>query len=198
MLASISPSISPAWLWIAGRRGEPYGGGFSLTLWRWWDAGKKQWSESRFRSRLAIQHLDSKKSFIQFKNTEKVQPEDQHSVERTPSDSSYTFPGRFLDLRTFTHALTGESHTLESACKAFAVDHGKAKTDKHGVITPDYIAYNRRDVLASKELLEQLREEFDRHPIDLDPCKAYSPASIASAHRCYAGTNPQPFESECC
>ncbi|MCH8986242.1 MAG: hypothetical protein IIB04_06470 [Acidobacteria bacterium] len=64
---------------------------------------------------------------------------------------------------------------------ALAVEHPKAESETHGVITPEYIDYNRRDVLAPKELLEKLREEFDRHPIALDPCKAYSPASVTKA-----------------
>ena len=62
------------------------------------------------------------------------------------------------------------------------VEHGKEKARRHGVITKEYIDYNRRDVLATLELLLKMREEFDRHPIPLVPCKAYSPAAISKAY----------------
>jgi hypothetical protein len=38
-------------------------------------------------------------------------------------------------------------------------------------------------------LLEVLRAEFDKHPIELNPCKAYSPASIAKAYLLAMGLN---------
>ena len=41
-----------------------------------------------------------------------------------------------------------------------------------------------------RELLEKLRQEFDPHPVDLDPCKAYSPASIAKAYLREMGLRP--------
>ncbi len=54
-----------------------------------------------------------------------------------------------------------------------------------------YIEYNRRDVLATSELLERLKLEFDTHPIALNPCKAYSPASIGKAYvRALGVTSP--------
>jgi hypothetical protein len=48
----------------------------------------------------------------------------------------------------------------------------------------------RADVRASLELLEALRAEFDRHPIGLDPCRAYSPASVAKAYLRTMGVRP--------
>ena len=61
---------------------------------------------------------------------------------------------------------------------------------EHGVITSSYIDYNRRDVLATLELLENLRAEFDRHPVDLDPCHTLSPASLAKAYLRAMGVIP--------
>jgi hypothetical protein len=54
----------------------------------------------------------------------------------------------------------------------------------HGVITPEYIDYNRRDVLATAELAYKLleKEEYDKHPINLQVTKAYSPASTGKAY----------------
>ena len=62
------------------------------------------------------------------------------------------------------------------------MQHPKKRALEHGRITPDYIEYNRRDVLATQELLVAARREFDAHPIALNPCSAYSPASIAKGY----------------
>jgi hypothetical protein len=154
-----------------GKARDASRGGISLELWRWLPKGRKRTRPHPFRPRIVIYHINSRQSFIQFKGT----------MRKGGSDREL-FRGHFLDLRTLTFALTDKSHSLESAGAAFGVVHRKAQAEGHGEITPDYIAYNRRDVLASQELLEKLREEFDRHPIDLDPCAAYSPASIAKAY----------------
>ena len=86
--------------------------------------------------------------------------------------------------------LTDKGHTLKSACKAFGVAHGKTKAQKHGEITPEYIAYNRNDVLATTELLEKTLAEYYRHPVDLQPTKAYSPASLGKAYLRAMGIEP--------
>ncbi len=86
--------------------------------------------------------------------------------------------------------MTDHAYSLELACAAFGVTHPKEEASEHGVISVGYIHYNRRDVLASQELLELLREEFDQHPIDLDPCAAYSSASIAKAYFRAMGLRP--------
>ena len=61
--------------------------------------------------------------------------------------------GRGLDLRTLAFALTDRGYSLETACAAFGVEHGKQVTEIHGVVTEEYINYNRRDVLATAELV---------------------------------------------
>jgi hypothetical protein len=157
-------------------------GGFSFAFWGRRGGRRGRWREHRYRPRIKVKHLNSKTSFIEFGRPGKIDPEDQHPAEGAPPDPRYHFRGRFLDLKTLAFALTDQAYTLESACKAFEVAHPKTQVSEHGVITPDYIDYNRRDVLASQELLERLREEFDRHPIALDPDRAYSPASIAKAY----------------
>jgi hypothetical protein len=155
-------------------------GEFSLALWRWREGRQRR--EHRYRPRIVVQRENSKRSFIRFNRPAEIDLDDQRPAEGEPPDRNFTFRGRFLDLRTLAYALTGDAHTLESAGKAFGVRDPKTKTAEHGVITPEYIEYNRRDVLASQRLLERLREEFDRHPIDLDPCAAYSTASVAKAY----------------
>ncbi len=167
-----------------------YRGGFSFLMSQYRDKKTRKLQPNRYRPRIWIKHIDSKKAFIEFKKPMDVSQDDQRPVEGAAPNPKYSFPGRFLDLRTLTFALTSRGHSLASACKAFGVKHPKAKAEQHGVITTEYIDYNRRDVLASQELLEKLRVEFDRHPIGLDPCKAYSPASIAKAYFRAMGLRP--------
>ncbi len=47
-----------------------------------------------------------------------------------------SYRGYFLDLKTFTFALTNESYSLESALPDFGCKLRKEFTEKHGVITP--------------------------------------------------------------
>ena len=68
--------------------------------------------------------------------------------------------------------------------------HGKQSVQCHGVITNEYIDYNRRDVLATAELAAKLLAEYDKHPIDLQPTKAFSPASIGKSYLEAMGIQP--------
>ncbi len=85
-------------------------------------------------------------------------------------------------LSTLAFALTDRGLNLEGACELFGVEHGKQKVKRHGLVTPKYIEYNRRDVLATCELTEKLLAEYGLHPIPLQVTKAYSPASIGKAY----------------
>lgn len=160
-----------------------YAGGHSLVLWdyRSSDGG---WRENRFRPRVMIKSIDSKRAFISFS-----QRRDPDRVDLIPEESndgqpelSYCFRGHFLDLRTLAFALTNEGHSLASACNAFGMEEGKGFVEVHGRITSEYVDYNRQDVRATAELFEKLIAEYRRHPIALSPTKAYSPASIAKAY----------------
>ena len=79
---------------------------------------------------------------------------------------------------------------LERACEVFEVEHGKQKAEQHGIITPEYIDYNRRDVLATAELTAKMLAEYALHPIELQVTKAYSPASIGKAYLQAMGVTP--------
>ena len=72
------------------------------------------------------------------------------------------------------------------------MEHGKQKVKRHGIITPKYIDYNRRDVLATCELTEKLLAEYALHPIPLQATKAYSPASIGKAYLRAMGIDADP------
>jgi hypothetical protein len=114
-------------------------------------------------------------------------PEDSPTGE---PEKGYKFRGHMLDLRTLAFALTDRGYSLESACKAFGVEHGKQRTTRHGVVTERYVDYNRRDVQATSELAEKLLTEYAKHPINLQPTKAYSPASIGKAYLRAMGIPP--------
>lgn len=174
-------------------RGAFFGGGFSLVFWDYLKDGR--WQENRYRPRLTVKSIDSKRSLLGLTRRRAPDVEDlipEHATDGR-ADPSYVFPGHFLDLRALAFALTNASHSLASACAAFGVEHGKAVAEEHGVITEAYIDYARRDVLATSELLEKLLEEFSRHPIALSPTKAYSPASIGKAYLKEMGIVP-PLE----
>jgi hypothetical protein len=117
-------------------------------------------------------------------------------VDRIPDDSetgqpedNYNFRGHFLDLRTFSFALTDKGHTLESASEKFGGPR-KYQVKKHGIVAKEYIDYNRQDVMITSELAFKLLEEFEKHPIVLQSTKAYSPASIGKAYLRTMGIPP--------
>ncbi len=146
-------------------------------LWEWWDGKPGTWREHKYRPRLRIAQIESKRARFGL-----ARPKGWQGAFPTPG---------FLDLRTLAFALTDRGYSLRSACEAFGVSHGKGEADEHGKISPEYVAYARQDVAATVALLEKLREEFDHHPIDLDPCRALSPASIAKAYYRTMGIRPR-------
>lgn len=154
-------------------------GGFSFQIWDYVDRSSGARRENRYRPRIGIKHIDSRRSFMEFTRPGRV---DLQDITDAAGDHRPGFGGRFLDLRTLAFALTNESHTLASACEAFGVEHGKVAAHAHGSVTPEYIDYNRRDVLATQELLMKLLAALGRHPLHLDPAKVFSPASLAKAY----------------
>jgi hypothetical protein len=158
-------------------------GGFSLGLWCYQDSTGRQHG-NQFRPRIGIKQIDSKRALKGF--TARNNPDDDDLIPEGSStgkaERGYIFRGHFLDLRTLAFALTDRGYTLEGACEAFGVEHGKQRVERHGVITEEYIDYNRRDVLATAELAVKLLEEYDKHPITLQATRAYSPASIGKAY----------------
>jgi len=149
-------------------------GGFSLRM-----APLHDGKENTFRPRLLVKHLDSKKALIKWGTTRESGSAD------APSDR-----GQFLDIRTLIWSQTNEAVTLARGCDMFQVEHGKTVVAEHGVITRQYIDYNRRDVLATTELAEKVLKEFSTHPVSLQATKSYSPASIAKAYVRKMGITP--------
>lgn len=170
---------------FANARGR-FAGGFSLDLWSYLEG------RNRFRPSVCIKHIDSKRALKGF--TRRKDPDEEDLIPEGSTtgqqEEDYAFRGHFLDLRTLAFALTDKSYTLERACDDFDVEHGKQRAMQHGIVTDKYIKYNRRDVLATSELATKLLEEFDKHDIDLQETKAYSPASIGKAYLRRMGIKP--------
>ncbi|MGA8168146.1 MAG: hypothetical protein WB813_12720, partial [Candidatus Acidiferrales bacterium] len=168
-----------------------FAGGFSLGLWSYLDRVDQE-HENRYRPRIGIKQIDSKralKGFTGRNDPDKVDLIPEGSETGAPEEG-YKFRGHFLDLRTLAFALTDKGHSLESACREFGVEHPKEAAAKHGVVTEEYIDYNRRDVLATWELAVKLLEEYDQHGLSLQVTKAYSPASIGKAYLRDMGIKP--------
>jgi hypothetical protein len=168
-----------------------FAGGFSLALCDY-DDGKGVRRINEHRPRIVIKHIDSKRAFIALTsshNPDRVDLIPEGSRTGNP-DGSYRFRGHFLDCRTLAFALADQGFSLASACEAFGVEHGKVTVDRHGIVTPEYIDYNRRDVLATAELAFKLLDEYDRFGLPLQETRAYSPASIGKAHLRAMGISP--------
>jgi hypothetical protein len=123
--------------------------------------------KNRDRPRIVITSINSKTAFFKLSSN-------LHKSE-WPNDP------RFLDLRTLTWALRNKSYTLKQACKEFKVA-GKLDHLPTGRVTYEEIDYCREDVAATARLLNAAKKEFNRHPLELYPDQAYSPASIAKAY----------------
>lgn len=136
----------------------------AFSLW----FGHKEGEEDRYLARICMSLIDSKRAFYKIRSS------------MAPGESAWR--GALLDLRTLAFALSGESHSLRSAGETFEAVDLKPDAPELGHITAEAIDYCRADVRATAALLVALRKEFDRHPIDLMPWRAYSPASIGKAY----------------
>jgi hypothetical protein len=167
-----------------------FAGGFSLAIWSYMKLGVER--PSTRRPSVCIKHIDSKRALKGF--TARYKPDKSDLIpENSPTgkpEEGYKFRGHMLDLRTLAFALTDRAYSLDSACRSFGVEHGKQRATRHGIITMGYVDYNRRDVQATSELAIKLLAEYAKHPINLQPTKAYSPASIGKAYLRAMGINP--------
>lgn len=124
------------------------------------------------------------------------------SVKRGIKGSMFAYSGggrtsadAFTDCGTLAFGLTNESYSLDNAAKAFQVGEIKNKVESHGSITLDYIHYCRQDVKTTAAVYVALVKELDRHPIDLEDHRVFSPASIAKAYLEAMGV-PKPLEKQ--
>jgi hypothetical protein len=126
--------------------------------------------ENRYYPRILITPIDSKKAFIRVANPWKAE-EWKHNGK-----------AHFLDLRTLAWALFNRSYSLKRLCEEFKTEHQKIEHEPTGEVTPKEIDYARQDGRCTVDGLNALKEEFDKHPIPLKPCNAYSPASVAKSY----------------
>jgi hypothetical protein len=143
-----------------------------------------------YRPGIAVKHMDSKRALKGF--TGAIDPDklDQIPEGELKPKKGYVFRGHMLDAKTLAFALTDRSLSLEAACELFGVEHGKQTVKQHGIITAEYIDYNRRDALATAELTAKMLAEYALHPTELQVTKAYSPASIGKAYLQAMGVTP--------
>ncbi len=154
-------------------------GGFSFKL----------WDDDKYRPRLQIKSLDSKRALKAFTAPETIDRDDLLALDPDddPSDTNDTgtseatfrvFRGHLLDLRTLGFAVTNTGHSLKSAGDLLDIAHPKSQAPPHGQITDEHINYCRNDVLATAEVFEGWSAEYSRHPIDLQPTRrTHQPAS---------------------
>ncbi len=147
-----------------------------------WNRGNKdEWSltmsqypngaENRNRPRIHITPIDSKKAFI--------------GLARPWNAREWRNEGKahFLDLRTLGWALFNQSFSLKTLCEQLKTKHQKKKDhEPTGKVTREEIEYARQDGRCNLDALNALKLEFDKHPINLKPYQAYSPASVAKSY----------------
>ncbi len=129
------------------------------------------------RPRVRVTSKDSKSAF--FSLSKPIRP-DEWPTYMVGSKSRLVF--RVLDLRTLGWALFNESYSLKAICKATKTKNQKLDHEPTGTVRVDELDYCRHDVRCTVDALNSLKEEFDRHPIDLHPDKAVSPASVGKAY----------------
>ena len=102
-----------------------FAGGFSLALWDWADSDGKR-RINKFRPRIAIKHIDSKRALKGFTGTLDPDPVDlipEGSETGEPEDDA-KFRGHFLDLRTLAFVLTDRGHSSRRRAKPSAWNTG--------------------------------------------------------------------------
>lgn len=100
-----------------------------------------------------------------------------------PQKGEFRNDGKFLDTMTFGRALLGPGKgSLLDMGKRFKSDILKTTTDVHGVITPEYLAYNINDVKATFSLFIKQRALYKLHGTTRPMWKIYSEASLGKAY----------------
>jgi len=123
------------------------GTGWAMKFWR---ERRKQ----RFKPKLRIKPKDSRSAFI--------------SLAGGDPTNRFEYRGRFLDLSVLGWALRNRHMSLEGYLDSFELE-GKLPHEPAGLVTPEELAYGRRDVERTLALLNAMKKEYDGFPIDLPP-----------------------------
>lgn len=163
-LGAIAQFYAPA-------RRQPFRGGWSLAFWGHTDPDKPDsWRDEPFHPWLRMKSIDPRRTLFGWSEPFMGDPD------------NWQQPGRFVDLRTLTFALTDRSYSLERACEAFG-DPFEKQPVTYGSISTDMLTYARADVGRTATLYQGCMAELALHRgIDLQPEKLYSPASVGAAY----------------
>ncbi len=156
-------------------------GGFSLVLAEGLVVDGKR-KANLWRAEVTVKADGSKRQFIRFTKPPRL--------DAVNLDDGHAYQGRFLDLHTLAYALTDRSLSLDAAAAEFGVAERKSEAEHTGTISEAYIDYNRQDVRTTHALYEALLAEYGRHPVELDPEQAFSPAAISKAYLRAMGVTP--------
>jgi hypothetical protein len=151
-----------------GKAGGAYRGGYSLGLWGSYDRAGR-WHDLKYGVRLRLRAIDPRRTLFRW-GSRGNDPDPQRG------------PGRFVDLRTLTFALTDRSLTLEQACAAFGDPYEKQEVDYHQ-LTAELLDYARADVAHTALLYRNCLAELARHQgVHLEPHRLYSPATVGACY----------------
>ncbi len=153
-------------------------GGFSLKL-----------SENRYRPPVQVKHLSNRSALIRF-----AVPARRRASKGMHKHGQKVPPrrGHFVDVRTLAGALLGGSWSLGRLAEHLEVEHEKLETEGHGeTLTEEYLEYAVRDVQATWECFERLRDQYERYELTDTPLdKIYSEASLGKAYLNQMGVKP--------
>jgi hypothetical protein len=159
-------------------RGKRWGGGFALVLRNYTDRSDPRKPVEKphpYRPTVNVKPIDGRRALLGFGSRQRPDPEDADADGKP-------YAGEFIDLQALVLGLTGEKHSLASACRAMRAAELKSTTAEHGSITHEYIEYARQDVAATQALYEACRRELDRHPIDVPAHRILSSAGIGKGY----------------
>lgn len=167
---------------LAYSHGKGHGrnkGAFSFVMFPRYDDG----GENTFKPRFICNSLDSKKAIMHWGSAWKGH---KWEDERKPDT------GSFLDVRQLIWGLTNKAVSLKSGCKLYDLPEKYSKTyaEQHGVITPEYVAYNRQDVTATGQLAIAALKDYSQHPVNINAEKIFSPASVSKGYLRQMGITP--------
>ena len=130
---------------------------------------------------IQVTHIDARKSFINFSGTKGKRLE---------------YRGAFVDLKTLTAALTGESHSLESAGEALGCSLKKSEQDYHGEVNETFLEYGLNDTSLTAELYEKCLTRYREFNLPEHPSRVFSAASLGKAAFRGRGASPPTIDDK--